>query len=121
MLEASFPLLAAWVNTAFLGLAGLANWFDGRPVRALYESWNIPASSYRTIGLIEIVAATFIAVPHLRAWGIVLAAPIVFSTVVMLLYHRHYGYALGVIALLAGLGAATLAIPTYDYVDYAAL
>jgi hypothetical protein len=95
------------------------NWFDGRRVRAFYENWNLPASSYRTIGLLEIVAATFIAVPHLRAWGIVLAAPIIFGSVVMLLYHRHYIFALGVIAMLVALGAAVLAIPSYDYVQYA--
>lgn len=119
MPEISLPLLAAWANAAFLGFAGLVNWFDGQRIRAFYRRWAVPARSYRTVGLLEIVAAAFLAVPHLRAWGIVLAAVILFGSAVMLLQHSRYLYALGVVAMLAILGAAIFAIPTYDYVHYA--
>ena len=121
MPEISFPLLAAWANASFLGLAGLVNWFDGAKIRALYRRWQIPARSYRTIGLLEISAAMFLAVPHLRAWGIVLGAVLLFGSAVLLLNHGRYGYAMAVIFMLATLGAAIFAIPTYDPSLYARL
>jgi len=121
MPELTFPLLAAWINAAFLGFAGIVNWFDGERVYAFYKSWRIPPRSYRTVGLIEITAATFIAVPHLRAWGIVMGAVLLFGTVVLLLGHRYYGYAVLAMVMLAALGAAVFAIPTYDAVRYAGI
>lgn len=121
MPEFSLPLIAAWANAAFLGAAGLINWFDGQKIRALYRRWSIPARSYRTIGLLEIAAAMFLAVPHLRAWGIVLAAVILFGSAVLLLSRRRYAYAMGVIVMLAMLGAAVFAIPTSHPALYASL
>ena len=121
MPDVSLPVIAAWANAAFLGAAGLINWFDGEKIRALYRRWSIPARSYRTIGLLEIAAAMFLAVPHLRAWGIVLAAVILFGSAVLLLSRRNYAYALGVIVMLAVLGAAVFAIPTSDPALYASL
>ena len=121
MAEITFPLLAAWANAAFLGIAGIVNWFDGDKIRALYRSWRIPARSYRTVGLLEITAATFLIVPHMRAWGVVLGGVILFGTVVLLLGHRRYGYAVLAMAMLAALGAAVFAIPTYEAVRYAGL
>lgn len=121
MPEITFPILAAWANAAFLGWAGLLNWFDGQKVRAFYRHWRIPASSYRTVGLLEITAATFLVVPHLRAWGIVLGAILLFGTVILLLGHRRYTYALVTILMFAALGAAIFAIPTYEYARFAAL
>jgi hypothetical protein len=121
MPEFTIPLLAAWANAAFLGSAGMLNWFDGQKVRAFYRRWRIPASSYRTVGLLEITAATFLAVPHLRAWGIVLGGVLLFGTVVLLLGHRHYTYAVVSTMMLVALGAAVFAIPTSDYARYAGL
>jgi hypothetical protein len=121
MPEIYFPLAAAWANAAFLGMAGLINWFDGEKIRALYERWRIPASSYRTVGLLEITAAMFLAVPHLRAWGIVLGAVILFGSVVLLLSHGRYGYATIAVAMLAALGAAIFAIPIYKPALYASI
>jgi len=121
MPEISLPLLAAWANAAFLGVAGIINWFDGEKIRALYERWRIPARSYRIVGLLEITAAMFLAVPHLRAWGIVLGAAILFGSIVLLLSHRKYGYATIAIMMLAALGAAIFAIPTYDAALYASV
>ena len=121
MPELSLPLVAAWANAAFLGIAGMINWFDGRKVRALYERWSIPARSYRTVGLLEIAAAMFLILPYLRAWGIVLGAAILFGSAVLLLSHRRYAYAMVVIVMLAMLGAAVFAIPTYDPASYASI
>jgi len=121
MPEISFPLFAAWANASFLAAAGLINWFDGEKIRALYNEWQIPARSYRTVGLLEISAAMFLAVPHLRAWGIVLGAVLLFGSTVLLLSHGRYGYAMAVIFMLAILGAAIFAIPTYQTPLYANL
>jgi hypothetical protein len=121
MPDISLPLIAAWANAAFLGAAGLINWFDGQKIRALYRRWSIPARSYRTIGLLEIAAAMFLAVPHLRAWGIVLAGVILFGSAIMLLSRRRYGYAMAVVAMMVMLGAAVFAIPTNEPMLYASL
>ncbi len=121
MPELSLPLIAAWANGAFLGAAGLVNWFDGQKIRALYRRWSIPARSYRTIGLLEIAAAMFLFVPHLRAWGIVLGAVILFGSAVLLLSRRNYAYAMGVIFMMVTLGAAVFAIPTNEAMLYASL
>ena len=121
MTEISLPLVAAWANAAFLGAAGITNWFDGQKIRALYQRWSIPARSYRTVGLLEIAAAMFLVMPYLRAWGIALGAVILFGSTVLLLNHRRYAYAMIVIVMLATLGAAVLAIPTYDSALYASV
>ena len=78
MFEVSLPLVAAWVTAVFLAVAGLVNLFNSRKVRELYERWDIPAHSFRTVGLLEISAAIFLVAPDLRAWGIALAAPLIF-------------------------------------------
>nr|TFG52598.1 MAG: hypothetical protein E4H34_04780 [Hyphomicrobiales bacterium] len=57
--------------------------------------------------------------PHLRAWGIVLGAAILFGSAVLLLSHGRYAYAMAVILMLATLGAAVFAIPTYETALYA--
>ncbi len=121
MTEMSLPLIAAWANAAFLGAAGIINWFDGQKIRALYQRWSIPARSYRTVGLLEIAAAMFLVMPYLRAWGIVLGAVILFGSTVLLLNHRRYAYAMIVIVMLATLGASVFAIPTYDPALYASV
>lgn len=119
MPDVTLPLMAAWVNAAILGAAGLLTWFDNSRIVELYTRWKIPARFYRYVALAAIVAAAFLAVPHLRAWGIVLAAPIIVGSAAMLAYHRHYIYATVFTVMLAALGVATFAIPTYEYIHYA--
>jgi hypothetical protein len=111
MFEASVPVLSAWANAAVFVLAGLVNFTAMKSVRDVYERWDISPAFYRTLGVIEIIAAICLALPTLRLWGVVLAVPIAFGSVVMLLDHRHYVYAASMVLMLSGLGAATLAIP----------
>ena len=111
MFETSLPVLAAWSNAALFAVAGLVNLAAFGAVRETYLRWDIPAHAYRTIGLIELVAAAFLVQPDFRVWGIVLAAPIAFGAVVMLLDHRRYVYAMAVSLMLVGLVPAMLAIP----------
>lgn len=110
--EFSFPVMAAWTNAAIFAAAGLINFSAVRSVRAVYDRWDVSPAFYRPLGLVEIAAAVCFAVPSLRTWGVLLAAPIFFGSVVILLDHRHYVYAASVVVMMTGLAAAALAIPT---------
>jgi hypothetical protein len=96
MFEISFPVMMVWAIATVFVFAGLANLIGIRPVRRLYKRWDIPAATYRIIGVVELIAAAFLAQPDLRLWGIAIAAPIVFGAVILLLNHRHYAYATAV-------------------------
>ena len=109
--EFSFPVLAAWANAAIFAVAGLINFTAVKTVREVYGHWDVAPGFYRPLGLIELAAAVCFAVPSLRFWGVLLAAPIFFGSVVLLLDHRHYVYAASVVLMMSGLLAALLAIP----------
>ena len=110
--DLSFPALAAWANAAIFATAGLINFTAIRSVREVYDRWDVSPGFYRPLGLIEIAAALFLTMPSLRLWGVLLAAPIAFGSVVMLLDHRNYLYAASVVVMMTGLVAASLAIPS---------
>lgn len=113
MFEASFPVMAAWANAAVFALAGLVNVTAFGAVREAYARWDIPASFYRTLGIVEIIAAALLAMPNLRAWGVAMAAPIMFGAIVMLLNHRLYRYAAPSVLVLAALVPGMLATPQH--------
>jgi len=115
----SFPVLAAWVNAALFAAAGLVNFTAVPSVRDVYARWDVAPGFYRPLGLVEIVAAVCLAVPSLRFWGVLLAAPIAFGSVVMLLDHRHYVHAASMVVLMSGLLAAILAIPPTPHFAFA--
>jgi len=112
MYEFSFPVLAAWVNAAIFAAAGLINFTAVRSVRDVYGRWDVAPGFYRPLGLVEFAAAACFALPSLRFWGVLLAAPIFFGSVGLLLDHRHYVYAASVVLMMSGLLAALLAIPS---------
>ena len=112
MYEFSFPVLAAWMNAAIFATAGLINVTAVKGVRDVYSRWDVAPGFYRTLGLIELAAAVCFAVPSLRFWGVLLAAPIFFGSVVLLLDHRHYVYAASVVLMMFGLFAALMAVPS---------
>jgi hypothetical protein len=111
MLDFSFPVMAAWTNAAIFAAAGLINFTAVKSVRAVYDRWDVSPGFYRPLGLVELAAAVCLAMPSLRFWGVLLAAPIFFGSVVMLLDHRHYAYAASVVVMMTGLLAALLAVP----------
>jgi hypothetical protein len=111
MFETSIPVLATWVNVAVFAAAGLVNFTAVKSVREVYDRWDVSSRFYRPLGLVEIVAAICLAVPSLRVWGVLLAGPIAFGSVVMLLDHRHYVYAASMVLMMSGLLVAILAIP----------
>ena len=100
---ASFPVMAAWANAVVFASAGLVNLTALRGVREGYARWDIPGAFYRTLGIVEIIAAALLATPDLRAWGIAIAAPIMFGAIVMLLNHRQYLYAVPTVLVMAAL------------------
>jgi len=105
--------MAAWANAGILLAAGLVNLVGFPRLHEIYAEYDIPAGFYRTIGIAEIFAALFLVTPELRVWGILLAAPIMFVSVVILLDHRQYRYAAPIVIMMAGLVAATLAVPPF--------
>jgi hypothetical protein len=120
MFEASFPVMAAWANAAVFALAGLVNLTAFGAVRKIYAHWDIPAAFYRTLGVVEIIAAALLAMPDSRAWGIAMAAPIMFGAIVMLLNHRHYLHAAPAFLVMAALVPGMLATPQpHSYIHYA--
>jgi len=112
MVGASLPVMAAWANAAVFALAGLINLTAVSPVREVYARWDIPTVFYRSLGIVEIVAAAFLVTPEYRAWGIALAAPIMFGSIVMLLDHRHYLVAAPALVIMAALAPAALSVPS---------
>jgi hypothetical protein len=111
MFETSIPVLATWANVAIFAVAGLVNFTAVKSVREVYERWDVASGFYRPLGLVEIAAAICLAVPSLRFWGVLLASPIAFGSVVMLLDHRHYVYAASMVVMMSGLLVAIFAIP----------
>ena len=73
---ASFPVIAAWANAVVFASAGLVNVTALRAVREVYARWDIPGAFYRALGIVEIIAAALLGMPHLRVFGIAMAAPI---------------------------------------------
>src|SRR4029453_6490164 len=119
MFEVSFPVMAAWLNAAIFAVAGLINFTAVKSVRSVYDRWDVSPAFYRPLGLVEIAAAVCLAAPSLRFWGVLLAAPIFFGSVVMLLDHRHYVHAAWMVVLMSGLLAAILAIPPPPHFAFA--
>jgi hypothetical protein len=107
----SFAVIAVWANAGVFALAGLVNLTALSAVREIYARWDIPGAFYRGLGIVEIIAAALLGMPHLRVFGIAMAAPIMFGAIVMLLNHRHYLYAALTVLVMAALAPGMLATP----------
>lgn len=108
----SFPTAVAWANAALLGAVGLVNLAAPLRVRLAYARWDINPVSYFVIGVLQILAATFLFVPEWRIWGISLAALIAFGAVVLLLDRGRYAFAFPVVLFMVALGAAAFSLPS---------
>ena len=75
-------------------------------VRRVYQRWDYPRGFYYVVGLAQGLTALFLAVPETRIWGGILGAMILFVTVVSLLNHRKYLYAVPAILLMVALAPA---------------
>ena len=103
MLHVVFPVLAVWVNAGALTLAGMTNLVGLRKLREIYAEWDLPEIFYHSVGLLQIS-------PEMRVYGIAIAGPIIFGTVVMLLSHERYALAAPVTAMMAVLFMAALTV-----------
>jgi hypothetical protein len=81
---------SVWVLVAGFFGAGLFNVMGTRATRTEYVAWGYPAWWCWVTGGLEIVTATFIAMPVLRGAGIVLGTLIILAAVATLLRHRAY-------------------------------
>jgi DoxX-like family len=107
----SVPFVIAWAIGAILSVDGFVNIAGPRMLREAYARWEFPTRFYLVVGILEVTAAAFLAIPEWRSWGIALAAFIIFGTVVTLLNHRCYMLAVPGIILMVALVPASCAVP----------
>jgi hypothetical protein len=105
----SLPIIAAWSVALAFAVSAAAHLAGLRRLRAAYAEWEYPHSFHRVVGVSNLVAALFLAIPETRVWGVALAAVILFIAVVTLLNHRRYYYAVPGMLLMLALPPALLA------------
>jgi hypothetical protein len=106
----SLPHFLAAVLAAIFAVAAVIDLVGSRYVRARFRQWQYPRQFYQVMGVLQLSAAIFLAVPQLRIWGIILAGLITFFWVVTLLNHRQWSLALAGMLMLVALAPASLAI-----------
>ncbi len=101
-------VLDALALSAIFSISGLVQLSGAGFVRRAYERWQFPPKFYRVAGVVNLLAAAFLATPITRIWGAVLAAMIIFFAMVTLLNNRQYGYSVpGLLILFALIPAMT--------------
>ena len=109
----TFSVLAISLAVLFWAI-GFTHLLGPRFLRDAFEKWNYGASVRVVTGCLEIGAALMLAHPELHAWGIALAALVMFGAVITLLSHEQYLVAVPSVALMVALIPATLAVPRGD-------
>jgi hypothetical protein len=99
---------SVWLLVAGFFGAGLVNVIGTRATRAEYVAWGYPEWWHWVTGGLEIVTATFIAIPTLRSAGIVLGALIILAAVVTLLRYTSYRQLPAAVAFLVVIALAML-------------
>ena len=112
-----YSIIALSLAVVF-GLIGALQLAGPGFARDAYRRWDYPQRVRLVTGVLDIAAAVMLAVPALRGWGIALAAILTFGSVVILLSHRQYLYAVPAIGLMAALVPATLAVPCPGQVQF---
>jgi multisubunit Na+/H+ antiporter MnhG subunit len=107
----SYPYLIVWAIGAILSASGLIHISAPRRLREVYERWEFPTRFYLVVGVLDVTAAAFLALPGWRSWGIALAAFIIFGTVITLFNHRRYMSAVPGVILMFALVPASFAVP----------
>jgi hypothetical protein len=101
----------AWTIASVFGVSGLLHVSGFGFIRRAYERAEFAPGFYRIVGLLQILAAGFLALPITRIWGVALAAVVTFVAVVILLSNRQYAYSLPGLLVLVALVPASLAGP----------
>jgi len=107
----SYPYFIVWAIGAILSVAGIVHIAAPRRLREAYERWEFPARFYLVVGVLDVTAAAFLALPEWRSWGIALAAFIIFGTVITLVKHSRYIFAVPGVILMVALVPASFAVP----------
>jgi hypothetical protein len=100
-----FALIAnalAAVLASLFAIAAAVHLIAPAALRAAYRRWQFGSGFHYAVGIAQLLAAVFLAVPQTRIWGGILAAVILFATITSLLNRRKYCYALpAIMAMLA--------------------
>jgi hypothetical protein len=91
-------------------LSGTAHLAGLRVLRAGYRRGHFSPAFPVVAGVAQLFASLFLAIPETRIWGGVLAATILFVTVVWLLNRGKYLYAMPAILIMMALAPA-VAVP----------
>ncbi|HSM95038.1 MAG TPA: DoxX family protein [Rhizomicrobium sp.] len=108
MADFSFSVIVAWSLAGIFALSGLIQLAGPRFIREAYERWNFPPKFYRVTGVVELMAAAFLASPTTRLWGVALAALTMFVAIVTLLNNKQYAYTVPGIIMMVALIPASL-------------
>jgi hypothetical protein len=95
---------------AIVAVIGAMQLAGPRFVIDAYGGWDYPKRVRVVTGLLDIFAASMLAAPALRGWGIALTAILTFGSVVIFLSHQQYRYAIPAIGLMAALIPATVSV-----------
>ena len=98
--------LMAEMLAVMFGAAALLNLAAPGFVRRIYQRWAFARGFYYVVGAAQALTALFLAMPQTRVWGGILGAMILFVTVVSLLNHRKYLYAVPAILAIIALAPA---------------
>src|SRR5258705_12436041 len=117
----SIPVIVTLSLAALFGIIGGVQLAGPRFLRAAYRRRDYPSYVRPATGLLDVAAAVMLAEPTLRAWGIALAAILVFGSVIAMLNDRQYVYAALVTPMMAALVPAALAVPRESEIRYIAV
>jgi hypothetical protein len=98
-----------WIALALatlFGLGALLNLAAPGFVRRSYQRWDYPRGFYYVAGIAQGLTALFLGVEQTRIWGGVLGGLVLFVTVISLLNHRKYSYAVPAILVMIALAPA---------------
>lgn len=104
------PILI-WSLATVFGVIGFLHILGPRFLRDAFENWNYGTRMRLITGLFEVAVAVMLLDPEMRAWGIGIAAVIMFAAVITLLNHEQYLCAIPSIVLMIALVPASLAVP----------
>ena len=103
--------LSTWIALVIAGMfaaSAFVHLLGPRVVVDAYERWHFPPKFHRLVGVVELLAAAFLAEPITRIWGVALAGLVAFIAVVTLLNNRQYAWSLPGILVLAALVPASV-------------
>ncbi|HEY2444792.1 MAG TPA: DoxX family protein [Rhizomicrobium sp.] len=108
MIDSHLSSLIAMAIAVMFGVSAFVHLLGPDFIRDAYRRWNFPPMFHRVTGILELLAAIFLALPATRIWGVALAALVTFVAVVTLLNNRQYAWTLPGFLVLAALVPASV-------------